>query len=525
MFNKYTHLISKVCERKCMQGSSYKAVIALFMATYMASAARAGTLPVPNGSFESPATDFASPAMDAWQKSSQPVWYADPTFPWDQLIGQFANPTNGSPDRISNMEGNQGAFLFALPDVAIYQDTSTLSSNSAAPSQLNAQFEVGKSYSLTVGILGGGGGMTNGATLEIALYFRDVAGKMVTAGSTTITNSSLLFPTKTYFTDFQVRIPFVKAADAWAGKKIGIKIASTVGFDKMGGYWDIDNVRLTESVVPNGSFEDPETDFASPFLDAWEKAPQPVWYNDPQFPWHQLAGQFRNATNGSPDHISNMDGNQGAFLFSLPGVAIYQDYLSSAGTNAMPTSDSNLKYEPGKAYMLTVGLLGGGGGMSNGATFEISFYYRDSASNKITVAATTITNSVSLFSTRTLFTDFSVQVPIIRGDEPYANRNIGIQLASTTGFDKMGGYWDIDNVRLQVVRRPALTNPMFKNRQFQFVLESVPGQYEVLSSANLLLPIGQWTSLGTFKITGDRVVVTDTNAIADRRFYFVRSLH
>jgi hypothetical protein len=421
---------------------------------------RASTVFLPNGSFESPATDFAAPDMAGWQKAPQPLWYADPFFPWEQLMGQFLNATNGSPSHITNVDGSQAAFLFALPDVAIFQDYSTISGTNAAPSrQFNAQFEAGKAYTLTVGALGGGGGMSNGVTLEIALYFRDAAGKQVTVGTTTITNAPALFPTNTYLTDFQVRIPFVKASDAWAGKRIGIRLASTVGFDRLGGYWDVDNVRLTESVVPNGSFESPATDFAGPVLDDWEKAAQPVWYNDPFFPWEQLMGQFLNTSNGSPDHITNMEGQQAAYLFALPGVAIFQDYNSIGGTNTTPTRAFNAQFEVGKAYALTVGVIGGGGGMSNGATFEISLYYRDAASNQVTVVATTVTNSPVLFPTRTRFTDWQVNLPTVKSNDAWAGQRIGIRLASTVGFDKLGGFWDVDDVRL--------TESLFPNGSFE----------------------------------------------------------
>src|SRR2546422_11570210 len=60
----------------------------------------------------------------------------------------------------------------------------------------------------------------------------------------------------------------------------------------------------------NSSFESPVTDFASPVMDAWEKAPQPFWYNDPIFPWFALMGEFLNTSSGSPDHIDNMDGKR-----------------------------------------------------------------------------------------------------------------------------------------------------------------------------------------------------------------------
>jgi len=61
------------------------------------------------------------------------------------------------------------------------------------------------------------------------------------------------------------------------------------------------------------------------------------------FPWDQLMGQFLNTTNGSPNHIDNMDGNQAAFLFALPDVLIFQDYNSISGTNSTPTRDFNVK--------------------------------------------------------------------------------------------------------------------------------------------------------------------------------------
>src|SRR5882762_4239486 len=269
---------------------------------------QAASIFIPNGSFEFPPTDFAAPEMAAWQKAPQPVWYNDPVFPWPLLMGQFLNTSNGSPDYIDNMDGRQAAYLFAVPQVAIFEDYNSISGTDSAPThEFNAQFEAGKSYTLTVGVLGGGGGMSNGATFEISMYYRDASSNMVTVAATTITNTPELFPTRTHFIDFEVRIPFVKATDASAGKRIGVQLASTVGFDMAAGYWDVDNVRLTESVVPNSSFESPVTDFASPVMDAWEKAPQPFWYNDPIFPWFALMGQFANTSNGSPDHIDNME--------------------------------------------------------------------------------------------------------------------------------------------------------------------------------------------------------------------------
>ena len=56
------------------------------------------------------------------------------------------------------------------------------------------------------------------------------------------------FPTTTHFVDCQVQVPTVRSGDAWAGQNIGVQLLSTVGFELYGGYWDIDNVRLTSDV-------------------------------------------------------------------------------------------------------------------------------------------------------------------------------------------------------------------------------------------------------------------------------------
>ena len=476
---------------------------------------------VPNGSFESPETDFAMPVMDAWQKSPQPFWYDDQGgfFPWSYVMGEFLNTSNGSPNHIDNMEGKQAAYMYALPQVAVFQDYNTLAEYSPAPTHdFNVKFEVGRAYTLTVGVLGGGGGMSNGATFAISLYYRDASSNMVTVGATTITNSPALFPTNTHFTDFQVRVPSVKTNDAWAGKNIGIQLASTIGFDKIGGYWDVDNVRLVETVVPNGSFESPETDFASPLMDAWQKSPQPFWYDDQGgfFPWSYVMGEFLNTSNGAPDHIDNVDGKQASYMYALPQLAIFQDDTTS------PAHDFNTKFEVGKSYALTVGVLGGGGGMSNGATFAISLYYRDAASNMVTVASTTITNRKALFPTNTHLTDFQALVPDVKSSDAWAGKNIGIQLASTIGFDKIGGYWDVDNVRLQVFRDPALTALNRTNGQFKLALGSDPGRFDVLASTDITLATPNWTNLGTVTNYTGSVSFTDTNSALGRRFYQAR---
>ena len=472
---------------------------------------------VPNYSFEEPKTPFAGPEMDAWQKSPMPFWFP-PTSSWDQVMGQFLNPPAGSPGHIDNVEGNQAAFIFALPDAYIFQDFNSVGGTNTTPSHdFNAKFEVGRSYALTVGVLGGGGGMSNGVTFELSLYYRDASSNMVTVAATTITNSAELFPTNTHLTDFQVLLPTVRTGQPWAGKNIGIKLASQANFLNQGGYWDIDNVRLVESLVPNNSFESPETPFAGPEMDAWQKTPKPFWFPDATT-WDQLVGQFLNTPAGSSSHITNMDGKQGAFLFALPEVAIFQDYTTIYGTNATPAHDMIAQYEVGKSYSLTVGVLGGGGGMSNGVPLEISLYYRDGSNNRVNVSATTVTNNSTVFPTNTYFTDFQVVVPAVKSTDAWAGKYIGVQIASKADFSNQGGYWDLDNVRLQSVRDPIIKGSAFSGGQFQLTLASAPGRLEILATTNLAAPMSTWTSLGTVTNVNGNILFTNSSVLSHRFF-------
>ena len=481
---------------------------------------------IPNNSFESPNTDFADPRLDRWQKAPEPAWYQGGNgFPWDQLVGQFLNAPRGASNYIDNIDGEQAAFLFALPDVAIFQDYNSLTGTNSTPTHdFDAKFEVGKSYALTVALLGSGGGMSNGATFEISLYYRDANSNMATVAVSTITNTSALFPTNTHFLDFQVRTPIVQATNVWAGRNIGVRLASTVGFDLQGGYWDVDNVRLTESVIPNNSFESPDTEFANPRIDGWQKAPEPAWYQGGNgFPWDQLVGQFLNTPPGSSNHIDNLDGEQGAFIFALPDVAITQEFTSLANMSGANDLDFNGRFEVGKSYALRAAILGSGGGMSNGATFEISLFYRDAASNAVALAATIITNSPALFSTNTHFMDFRVVVPTVTSHAPWAGKPVGIRLASTTGFDRQGGYWDVDNLSLELIQSPVLVDPLLVGGQFQLTLESAHGQYQLLSSPNVAAPLSTWTTAGTVTNTTGRATFIHPDSTGGHRFYQVRS--
>jgi len=286
--------------------------------------------------------------------------------------------------------------------------------------------------------------------------------------------------------------------------------------------------------LPNASFESPTAPRISPYafsdVDCWQKSLQPTWY-DPSTnyntPGDYLTGTFYNGPFPGVV-IDNCDGEQAAFLFALPEVALFQDYNSVYGTNMTPSHAFHAKFNINSAYRLTVGVIGsvyGSPPLYEGATLTLSLYYRDASSNMVTVAAATVTNSAELFPTNTHFVDFSVYVPGVRPTNSWAGQYIGVEIASTVRPDIVGGYWDLDNVRLSETLLPALTDPRMTNGQFGFTLQSQPGlPFEILATTNPALPVSNWTSLGT--LTNDTGIISflDPAPNPDRRFYRARQL-
>jgi hypothetical protein len=286
--------------------------------------------------------------------------------------------------------------------------------------------------------------------------------------------------------------------------------------------------------IPNASFESPPVPQADPFaipeMESWQKSAQPGWYDPSQnydTPWDYLLGTFYNVPYPGI-FIDNCDGIQAAFLFGLPDVAIFQDYDSIDGTNTTPSHEFNALFSVGNAYGLTVGLIGGVDGtppLYEGATLQISLYYRDASSNMVTVAARSITNSTGLFPTNTHFVDFAIQLPTVQPTDPWAGQHIGVRIASTVGFDLAGGYWDVDNVRLTETAVPVLANPQMTENGFSLTLVSVPGlRFEILASTNASLALSNWTSLGNVTNDLGATVFLDPAPNITRRFYSARQL-
>jgi hypothetical protein len=284
-------------------------------------------------------------------------------------------------------------------------------------------------------------------------------------------------------------------------------------------------LRAATIPIPNGSFESPPTTYATPFIDSWQQVPQP----DLGDPTTLVTGVFSNQPPSDPYCIDNCDGIQAIFLFATPQTAIFQDYDSTDYANPTPTHAFDATFNVGKSYTLTVGVLGGTNlaiPMLEGTTLELSLYDRDSLSNRVPVAATSITNRGSLVPTATHLVDFQVQVPTVKASDPWVGRHIGVQLRSTvTDTNLLGGYWDIDNVRLTSTATPVLLVPACTNGQFSFTLLSEPGlHFEILASTDIAPPLSNWTSLGTLTNVTGSVPFLDPATEFNRRFYRARQL-
>ncbi|HOX55349.1 MAG TPA: hypothetical protein PLC99_00490 [Verrucomicrobiota bacterium] len=279
-------------------------------------------------------------------------------------------------------------------------------------------------------------------------------------------------------------------------------------------------------LVPNASFESPDAPYVSVNVDSWQKVPKPDWYVESGgFLWDYNVGLFENPLTNTSGHIDNCDGNQAVWLFVVPEVALFQDYDSTDWRSPAPTHEFDATFEAGRSYQLTVGVIGTGGGMQQGAALELSLYYRDDNSNRVTVAAVSLTNTTAVFSNNTHLLDFHVNVSAVRPGDAWAGRHIGIQMLSTVDPALEGGYWDLDNVRLSSTLEPILLDPVWTNSQFQFTLRSEPGlAIEILSATNPILPLSNWTSLGSLTNISGMTPFADSVASGARRYYCARRL-
>jgi hypothetical protein len=310
---------------------------------------------------------------------------------------------------------------------------------------LAATYRVGCDYRLTVAVgvsaLFPPSADVPGDTLELVLYYRDV-NEPVDIVHWAVSPVGL---SATQLQDFSVHLPTVQAADAWAGRAIGVALRAA---GAPGGFWDLDDVRLAELypvavAVENASFEapavDPDAFPALPMVAGWTELDlDPLASSN--------TGVFANTAVDSPDHLAGADGQQLAFLGSERGNALEQDLQAA--------------YRVGCAYRLTVG-VGVSALFPPSAeapdTLELVFYYPD-ANEPVDIVQEAVS---ALGQSSTQLRDFSMFLPAVEPNDPWAGQPVGVAIRAA---GVAGGFWDLDHVRL-VELMPELTaieNPSFE---------------------------------------------------------------
>ena len=190
-------------------------------------------IPIENASFEAPVVDPngfpAVPYVDLWTEIDLDTLSSTNT-------GVFANTPVGAPDHVVNADGSQLAFLGSQTGNALEQD-------------LDTTYKIGCDYQLTVAV-GVSGRFPPSSTepvdtFELVLYYRD-ANEPVDIAHLAVEATGL---SGTQLTDVSLCLPTVQPGDAWAGMAIGVALRAA---GMPGGFWDLDHVRLLESLPGPG---------------------------------------------------------------------------------------------------------------------------------------------------------------------------------------------------------------------------------------------------------------------------------
>lgn len=198
--------------------------------------------------------------------------------------------------------------------------------------------------------------------------------------------------------------------------------------------------------IPNHSFEVPMIDpnenpfLAIPFVS--------LWTEDDIDPCSLNTGTFINTPPGNDNHLFNVDGNQLAFLGSRYGNALWQ---------CLPAT-----YQQGKSYRLTVGVcISTRIPVPQGTPLVLALHYLSDPNLALNYLSDPNIVSVNVPapppSSRTI-EDFSVTLPTVDPNDPWADEYIGIAIRATDAE----GFWDLDNVRLmEYPRTPEFTGNSF----------------------------------------------------------------
>jgi len=401
-----------------------KLLVLILFGSWAAVPVLSASIPIENASFETPVVDpnsfGADPLVDGWIEVDIDTLFSTNT-------GVFANTNPNSFDHIVNANGSQLAFLASQTGNALEQD-------------LDAVYKAGCEYRLTVSVSVSSRFPPAAAepvdTLELVFYYRD-ANDIVDIAHQTVEATGQSY---TQLQDFSLELPTVQADDVWAGMGIGIALRAT---GQPGGFWDLDKVRLIESLpvsiqIENASFEaplvDPNAFPAITYMDGWTEIDIDILAST-------NTGVFANTAEDSWDHKDNADGQQLAFLGSEQGNALEQDLAAT--------------YKAGCDYRLTVAV-----GVSSRFApssevpvdlLELVLFYRDGTDVVDIVSRTVDATGLS----PALSTDVSLYLPTVQPDDAWADMAIGVALRA---IGMPGGFWALDNVRLS--RSLADPNPV-----------------------------------------------------------------
>lgn len=193
--------------------------------TITAVSVYARPIPVANHSFETPMIDpaknpfYAIGFVSLWREKDRDLA--------GYSLGTFHNKPADSNDYISNLDGDQAAFL----DGGI---------RSSLEQELPAVYRVGRQYRMTISACPSFlyPPLTQDSLL---LAFSYLSLSEMTDISTTSASASELQVNQ--MVDFSITLPVVKPTDPYVGQSIGIAIRTNGTALR---YWDVDNVRVTE---------------------------------------------------------------------------------------------------------------------------------------------------------------------------------------------------------------------------------------------------------------------------------------
>lgn len=268
----------------------------------------------------------------------------------------------------------------------------------------------------------------------------------------------------------------------------------------------VNAARAQQISVSNALFELPNSGYATPEVDMWNTIPPQgsnedevgVFTNDPAF--------------GAGAYITNCIGTQAAYMYSDPGLVLYQ---------VLPAT-----YSVGAGYQLITGIIGGPATAeypvpANGAIMQMSLFYL-SGTNMVTIGYTNVVNTTNTFSNIIQFVNFELDIPPVQSTNAWARKNIGVAFSTIVpnGVGE-GGAWDLNNV--QLFSTPCFLNPALSNGQFSVTFKSQPGSvFQILETGNLSISETNWTAIATVTNTSGTMPFRDSPVTYPARFYGAR---